>query len=213
MGEFVGDNLSFDGVKLLRSTYSTASLNYKQLQQLNDSSSLFIELDRRAYESAMLSEIRIVNDERVVSSHKLSKLKNIDAKVFVPMGRSFTIGCLSDLQSSPIRFVRDTNNVLHFEYVTPKYHNLYTINESGSNTIFLTTSLSQQIIEDNNLNPAETRRLIANSFRDGVFKTTGTDVDRIMPAMSRFGDSNRSGKKKGVIERLVSFFEKYFGAI
>lgn len=150
MGEFVGDNLSFDGVKLLRSTYSTASLNYKQLQQLDDSSSLFIELDRRAYESAMLSEIRIVNDERVVSSHKLSKLKNIDAKVFVPMGRSFTIGCLSDLQSSPIRFVRDTNNVLHFEYVTPKYHNLYTINESGSNTIFLTTSLSQQIIEDNN---------------------------------------------------------------
>ena len=70
-----------------------------------------------------------------------------------------------------------------------------------------------KIIEDNNLNPAETRRLIANSFRDGVFKTTGTDVDRIMPAMSRFGDSNRSGKKKGVIERLVSFFEKYFGAI
>ena len=70
-----------------------------------------------------------------------------------------------------------------------------------------------KIIEDNNLNPAETRRLITNSFRDGVFKTTGTDVDRIMPAMSRFGDSNRSGKKKGVIERLVSFFEKYFGAI
>lgn len=70
-----------------------------------------------------------------------------------------------------------------------------------------------KIIEDNNLNPAETRRLITNSFRDGVFKTTGTDVDRIMPAMSRFGDSNRSGKKKGIIERLVSFFEKYFGAI
>ena len=70
-----------------------------------------------------------------------------------------------------------------------------------------------KIIEDNNLNPAETRRLISNSFRDGVFKTTGTDVDRIMPAMSRFGNSNRSGKKKGVIERLVSFFEKYFGAI
>lgn len=70
-----------------------------------------------------------------------------------------------------------------------------------------------KIIEDNNLNPTETRRLITNSFRDGVFKTTGTDVDRIMPAMSRFGDSNRSGKKKGIIERLVSFFEKYFGAI
>ncbi len=70
-----------------------------------------------------------------------------------------------------------------------------------------------KIIEDNNLNPSETRRLIVNSFRDGVFKTTGTDVDRIMPAMSRFGNDNRADKKRGVIERLVSFFEKYFGAI
>lgn len=70
-----------------------------------------------------------------------------------------------------------------------------------------------KIIEDNNLNSAETKRLIANSFRDGVLKTTGTDVDRIMPAMSRFGGSNRSDKKKSIIRRLADFFEKYFGAI
>ena len=69
-----------------------------------------------------------------------------------------------------------------------------------------------KIIEDNGLNPAETRRLIINSFRDGVLKTTGTDVDRIMPPMSRF-DTGRASKKKGIIERLLGFFEKYFGAI
>lgn len=69
-----------------------------------------------------------------------------------------------------------------------------------------------KIIEDNGLNPSETRRLIVNSFRSGFLKTTGTDVDRIMPPMSRF-DTNRAGKKKGVIERLLRFFEKYFGAI
>ena len=69
-----------------------------------------------------------------------------------------------------------------------------------------------KIIEDNGLNPAETRRLVVNSFRDGVLKTTGTDVDRIMPPMSRF-DTGRLIKKKGVIERLLGFFEKYFGAI
>lgn len=98
--------------------------------------------------------------------------------------------------------------------------NLYSLHENGEIhdawQHFINAERENEltkIIEDNNLNPAETRRLIANSFRDGVFKTTGTDVDRIMPAMSRFGDSNRSGKKKGVIERLVSFFEKYFGAI
>lgn len=98
--------------------------------------------------------------------------------------------------------------------------NLYSLHENGEIhdawQRFINAECENEltkIIEDNNLNPTETRRLITNSFRDGVFKTTGTDVDRIMPAMSRFGDSNRSGKKKGVIERLVSFFEKYFGAI
>lgn len=70
----------------------------------------------------------------------------------------------------------------------------------------------QQIIDDNNLNPEETKRLITNSFRDGVVKTTGTDVDRIMPAMSRFG-GERTTKRKSVVARLVEFFEKYFGAI
>lgn len=70
-----------------------------------------------------------------------------------------------------------------------------------------------QIIQDNNLQPAETRRLIENSFRDGVLKTTGTDVDRIMPTMSRFGNNSRLEKKQGIIERLAKFFEKYFGAI
>lgn len=57
------------------------------------------------------------------------------------------------------------------------------------------------------------RRLIGNFFRDGVLKTTGTDMDRIMPAMSRFGNSGRASKKKGIIERLALFFDKYFGAI
>lgn len=70
----------------------------------------------------------------------------------------------------------------------------------------------QKIIDDNNLNPEETKRLIVNSFRDGTIKTTGTDVDRIMPAISRFG-GERTAKKKSVVARLVEFFEKYFGAI
>lgn len=72
----------------------------------------------------------------------------------------------------------------------------------------------EQIIMDNNLQPHETHRLIENSFHDGVLKTTGTDVDRIMPVMSRFGKNNdRAEKKQNIIARLAKFFEKYFGAI
>ena len=70
------------------------------------------------------------------------------------------------------------------------------------------------IIENEGLDRDYTYRLIGNSFRDGVLKTTGTDIDRVMPIMSRFGvDSARAAKKKAIIKRLKDFFEKYFGAI
>ena len=52
---------------------------------------------------------------------------------------------------------------------------------------------------------------MANAFRDGAIRTTGTDIDKILPAMSRFGGGNRQEKKKTVIEKLKGFFEKYFG--
>lgn len=67
------------------------------------------------------------------------------------------------------------------------------------------------IIEENNLNEDETKNFISNSFRDGIIKTTGTDIDRILPPMSRF-DTERSKKKRKIINLLVGFFEKYFGA-
>lgn len=68
------------------------------------------------------------------------------------------------------------------------------------------------IIEEENLKPEETRKFIDNSFRDGVLKTTGTDIDRIMPPVSRFG-GGRAARKQGIIERLLSFFEEYFGLV
>ncbi len=65
------------------------------------------------------------------------------------------------------------------------------------------------------LKPEETKAFIENSFRDGNLRTTGTDIDKILPPVSRFGSGNgginRSEVKKTVIERLKGFFEKYFG--
>jgi len=69
------------------------------------------------------------------------------------------------------------------------------------------------LIEEEKLKLEETRKFINNSFRDGSLKTTGTDIDRIMPPVSRFGGGNRAAKKQGVIERLMQFFEKYFGLV
>lgn len=66
------------------------------------------------------------------------------------------------------------------------------------------------IIDEEKLKSVETHKFIDNSFRDGVMKTTGTDIDDIMPAVSRFGGGNRVEKKKRVIDRLMAYFEKYF---
>lgn len=68
-----------------------------------------------------------------------------------------------------------------------------------------------EIIESEHLKPEETEKFIESSFRDGQVRTTGTDIDKILPPMSRFGGGNRQEKKKTVIEKIQSFFERYFG--
>lgn len=72
----------------------------------------------------------------------------------------------------------------------------------------------QALIKEERLKPEETRKFVENAFRDGVLKTTGTDVDRLMPPVSRFGgDGSRDQKKQSVIEKLKAFFDRYFGLI
>ena len=68
------------------------------------------------------------------------------------------------------------------------------------------------IISEEKLKLEETRKFIDNSFRDGSLKTTGTDIDKIMPPVSRFG-GGREAKKQNVIEKLMGFFEKYLGLV
>lgn len=68
-----------------------------------------------------------------------------------------------------------------------------------------------KIIKEEKLKEVETRKFIENAFRDGEVKTIGTDIDKLMPPVSRFGNSNRSIKKQNVIDKLKSFFERFFG--
>lgn len=148
LGEFDGANISFDGVNLLRTTYKTASLKEEEISSLT-TAPFIIELDKRAIENPELDEIRVVDANGVVTPYPLAKLAKAKNEVVIPIGIPFSVGCMSELKTSPIRFTRDSTN-LYFQYVTPKYHNLYTLNKDGSNTIFMTTSLSQEIIENEN---------------------------------------------------------------
>ena len=70
----------------------------------------------------------------------------------------------------------------------------------------------QAIIDSERLKPAATKKFMEGSFRDGALKTTGTDIDRILPPISRFS-GDRLRKKHAVIEKLFLFFEKYLGLV
>ncbi|MEG2017199.1 MAG: type I restriction endonuclease subunit R [Clostridium sp.] len=69
----------------------------------------------------------------------------------------------------------------------------------------------QTIIKEEKLKEEDTRKFLENSFRDGEIKTTGTDIDKLMPPVSRFGGGGRAKKKQGVIVKLKGFFETFFG--
>lgn len=68
-----------------------------------------------------------------------------------------------------------------------------------------------KIIMEERLKPEDIRKFMENAFRDGEIKTSGTDIDKLMPPVSRFGGGGRARKKQGVIDKLRMFFEKYFG--
>lgn len=67
------------------------------------------------------------------------------------------------------------------------------------------------IIEEERLKEDETRKFLENAFREGEVKTVGTDIDKIMPPVSRFGGGNRAKMKKTVIDRLKAYFDKFYG--
>lgn len=54
------------------------------------------------------------------------------------------------------------------------------------------------IIHEEKLKSEETHKFVEDAFRDGILKTTGTDIDFILPAVSRFGGSgvNRGGGRR-----------------
>ena len=66
------------------------------------------------------------------------------------------------------------------------------------------------IIKEEHLKDAETRKFVSNAFRDGAIKENGTEINGILPPVSRFG-GQRDKKKLNVLEKLKAFFDKYFG--
>jgi type I restriction enzyme R subunit len=67
-----------------------------------------------------------------------------------------------------------------------------------------------ELIEKERLKVAETEKLFEGALKTGVLKTTGTDIDLILPPLSRFGNVRQVTKER-VISALQALFERYKG--
>ena len=69
-----------------------------------------------------------------------------------------------------------------------------------------------ELVTSEHLKPEATAAFIENTFREGALKTTGTDIDALLPPLRRFGKGgNRAEKKKQVVEKLRAFFDQFLG--
>lgn len=67
------------------------------------------------------------------------------------------------------------------------------------------------IINSEKLKPRETFNFIENAFRNGEIQTSGTIFAKILPSISLFAkDGLRTKTRNSVIEKLTSFFERFF---
>ena len=70
----------------------------------------------------------------------------------------------------------------------------------------------ERIIDEEGLDRTETKRFVANAFRDGAIPSTGTSITKVLPPVSRFGElATHSTKKRTVLERLGAYLERFLG--
>lgn len=79
------------------------------------------------------------------------------------------------------------------------------------------------LVNEEDLNKDATIKFLRNAFKDGKIRTSGSDINKILPKMSMFGSMDddletskkagfeRNEKKQRVIEKLFSLFNKFFG--
>lgn len=69
----------------------------------------------------------------------------------------------------------------------------------------------EEIIKQENLVHDETYKFVRNAFRNGSVTTTGTDLAKVLPPVSRFSPGGeRTRIREAVLTKLIKFFERFF---
>ncbi|XQU27147.1 hypothetical protein HXT28_05225 [Gardnerella sp. DNF00536] len=72
-----------------------------------------------------------------------------------------------------------------------------------------------QLVQSEGLNDALTRKFMEKSFSAGEVSELGTDINDLMPRMSRFGAAAkaRAEKKSRIVESMRKLFNEFVGLI
>jgi type I restriction enzyme R subunit len=69
----------------------------------------------------------------------------------------------------------------------------------------------EQIIDEENLDPAAARVFVDQAFRSGSIQAVGTGLARVMPARNMFSPAGEAGEQRErVLSKLHAFFERFF---
>ena len=157
-------------------------------------------IDDIVFEVELIKQIEINIDYILMLVKKYHDGHCEDKEVLVTINRA--VDASPELRSKKALIENFISGINEVDDVMTEWHEY--VNEKREEELV-------QIIKDEKLKEPETRKFIKNAFRDGEIRTIGTDIDKLMPPVSRFGGGNRSVKKQGIIDKLKAFFEKFFG--
>lgn len=157
-------------------------------------------IDDIVFEVELIKQIEINIDYILMLVKKYHDGHCEDKEVLVTINRA--VDASPELRSKKALIENFISRINEVDDVMTEWHEY--VNEKREEELV-------QIIKDEKLKEPETRKFIKNAFRDGEIRTIGTDIDKLMPPVSRFGGGNRSVKKQGIIDKLKAFFEKFFG--
>lgn len=157
-------------------------------------------IDDIVFEIELLQQIEINIDYILMLVKKYHDSHCEDKELLVTINKA--IDASTELRSKKVLIENFISSINDVEDVVTEWHH-YVAQRREEELV--------QIIKEENLKEPETRKFIENAFRDGEIKTTGTDINKLMPPIPRFGGGNRSAKKQSIIDKLMAFFEKFFG--
>lgn len=162
--------------------------------------SLFIRIDDRLIHGQIVTAwAKVLNIKKIIALDDALAVSEMLAEIML-MG-------ISDAYEPEIL---TTSAVESFLSHHPRDENVLLVTRAAENLALLKEQQLMQIIIEENLKEKETRKFLESCLLNGEVKTSGKDIDSLLPPMSWF-DVKRAEKKQRVIDKFRTFFDRFYG--